>query len=389
MFRIYLVNFLLAISTTVGMTFIPFMITDSLGLSLLVLGILEGVTEFLSNVFRLGNGMLFDKIKNKRNVFVASTSMAFGAKALLFIPNPWIVLISKTLERIANGTFASPRDAYVAGNAKQKGMALGLLNVSKTLGCVLGPLIVSVSTLFIGPLRENIGFFVSLCCLIVAPAFFISFSLNVKHFQEQQFSLKELKKVLKNISPILILTLLFFLGRFNDGLLMMYMKHHEFPEWFYLSTIAIFNSVMLITSPVIGRQIDKGLLKNVCYITISALVVFNVCFFQLGVFGWSAAIIGLFTWGIQRAGAQIVFSALVFKSVNKAYYGTAIGVYYIVSGFATMFSSFFCGYLASHDQFSSVFLFSGFFAFIALALAATLLNTRLFEFVPKYATTSQ
>lgn len=383
MFRIYLVNFLLAISTTIGMTFIPFLITDSLGLSLLVLGILEGVTEFLSNVFRLANGMLFDRIKNKRNVFLSSTTIAFFAKALLFLPSPWIVLASKTLERIANGTFASPRDAYVAGNAKNKGMALGLLNVSKTFGCVLGPLVVSASTFFIGPLKENLDFFVMLCCIIVLPAIFFSFSLNVKHIQEQQFAIKDFKTIIKKISPILLLTLLFFMGRFNDGLLMMYMKHREFPEWFYLSTIAIFNSVMLITSPIIGRQIDKGLLRKVLYITIGALLIFNFCFFQLEFFGWAAAILGLFTWGIQRAGAQIVFSALVFASVDKAYYGTAIGLYYICSGFATMLASFFCGYLASNNQFSSIFLFSGFFAFLALALSATLLNRKLFRFVPK------
>jgi len=309
--------------------------------------------------------------------------MAFTAKAFLFIPNPAIVLVSKTLERISNGTFAAPRDAFVAGNAKKKGMALGMLNVSKTLGCVLGPLIVSCSTFFIGPLRENLNFFVTLCCITVAPAIFFSFSLNVKYVQKQKFAARELKTVFKKISPVLILALLFFMGRFNDGLLMMYMRHHEFPEWFYLSTIAIFNAVMLITSPIIGKQIDKGLLKGVLYSTIVALFIFNICFFQLGTLGVAAAIVGLAAWGIQRAGAQLVFATLVFKSVDKAYYGTAIGIYYIVSGVATMLSSFFCGYLGSNEQFSSIFLFSGFFALLALIVSATKLNTRLFDFAPK------
>src|SRR5688500_4444561 len=114
MFLIFLINFLLAISTTIGMTIIPFLVTDSLGLSLLVLGILEGTTEFLSNVFRLLNGILFDKIKNKRKIFVLSTGTAFLSKVLLLLPTPWAVLFSKVLERISNGAFASPRDAFVA-----------------------------------------------------------------------------------------------------------------------------------------------------------------------------------------------------------------------------------------------------------------------------------
>ena len=377
MFRIFLINFLLAISTTIGMTIIPFLITDTLGLSLFILGLLEGTSEFLSNVFRLTNGVLFDKIKNKRIVFVSSTGMAFISKALLLLPTPWAILFAKIVERIANGTFAAPRDAFVAGEAKNKGMALGLLHVSKTFGCILGPLIVSISAIFLGNFKDNLSFFVLLCCLLAFPAFIVSFSLNVKEITVTPFSFQEFKTVFRKISPILFLSFLFFMGRFNDGLLMMHLKQKDFPEWFYLSTIAIFNLIMFISSPIIGKQIDKNNLKLILYITISALLIFNICFYQLTVLEWSFAIAGLVTWGIQRAGAQIVFAAFVFKSVNKANYGTAIGLFYILSGFATMISSFLCGYMANYN-FSFVFAFSGFFALLALGLAGSILSKKLF-----------
>ena len=165
MLLIFIINFLLAISTTVGMTIIPFLITDSLGFSLLILGLIEGSTEFLSNVLRLSNGILFDKIKNKRVIFIYSTGIAFVAKALLFIPNVWTIAGSKTLERVANGAFASPRDAYVGENAKNKGLALGFLSFSKSAGCILGPLVVSISTLFLGDLKDNLESFVIFCCV--------------------------------------------------------------------------------------------------------------------------------------------------------------------------------------------------------------------------------
>jgi len=383
MYRIYLINFLLAISTTVGMTIIPFLITDSLGLSLFILGLIEGSSEFLSNVFRLANGVLFDKIKNKRILFVSSTALAFFSKSLLFLPTPWAVLFAKIFERIANGTFASPRDAYVASLAKNKGTALGFLNVSKTFGCILGPLIVSLSTFFIGGLNDNLHYFIVLCCVLVFPALLLSFTLNVKQVKEKIFSTRDLKNVYKSILPILILTFLFFMGRFNDGLLMIHLKQNDFPEWFYLSTIAIFNTIMLVCSPIIGQQIDKGNLKKVLYLSIGSLVIFNICFYEVGFLGWSMAIIGILSWGIQRAGAQIVLSTLVFKSVEQTQYGTAIGLFYLFSGVATMFSSFICGYMATNDNFTSVFLFSGFFALFALVFAAYLLNQTQFRFSSK------
>lgn len=379
MLRIYIMNFLLAIVTTIGMTFVPLLITDGLGLSLIALGYIEGTTEFLSNAFRLTNGMLFDKIKNKRNLFVLSTSLAFMSKALLFLPSSFAVLFSKTLERIANGTFAAPRDAFVAGNAKNRGMALGLLNGSKAFGCVIGPLLVSISTIFFGPTKNNLTLFVTTCCLLAFPALLFSFTLKVEHVEEKAFSFQDCIIVCKSIAPILLLVFLFFLGRFNDGLLMMCLKHHQFPEKFYLATISIFNSIMLVTSPFIGSQMDKGYLKRILYVTIVALGIFNLCFYNVnfyktGLLGWSFAILGLCAWGVQRAGAQIVFSVLVFKNVDKTYYGTAIGIFYIVSGLGTMLSAFGAGHLADKGAFGSVFLLSGFFALLSLGFSAYLLN---------------
>lgn len=375
MYLIFLINFLLAISTTVGMTIIPFLVTDSLGLSLFILGLIEGTTEFLSNLLRLTNGILFDNLKNKRVIFVSSVGMALLAKLLLLMPSAFTVIFSKTLERVSNGAFASPRDAYVAEKAKSRGLALGLLSFSKSAGCILGPLVVSVSTLFLGNLKDNLQSLVILCCMLVLPAFLFSFTLNVKALEKTHFSFSDIKSILSKISPILWLTFLFFLGRFNDGLLMMYLKQKSFPEWFYLSTISIFNFTMLIVSPLIGNQIDRGNLKAMVYVSIIALGIFGFSFFQLGTLTWGFAILGLIAWGIQRTGAQIVFASLIFKGIDKAHYGTAIGIYYIVSGLATMLSSFFCGYM-TQTYFPAVFILSGCCSMVALIFAIRLYSSR-------------
>ena len=87
---------------------------------------------------------------------------------------------------------------------------------------------------------------------------------------------------------------------------------------------------------------------------------------------------------IQRTGAQIVFSFLIFKSVDKANYGTAIGIFYLVSGLGIMLSSFISGYLAK-EHFSSVFMLSGVFSFLALGLSARLLNANLLNGLKKLA----
>lgn len=354
-------NFLLAISTTIGMTIIPFIVTDSLGLSLLCLGILEGTTEFMSNTFRLTNGILFDKIKNKNRIFIFSTGLALSSKLFLLLPSYGSLVISKIMERISNGSFASPRDAlFVKQTSKKNGMALSLLSISRAAGCIIGPLIVSGCAFFVGPLKDNLNHIIFICFLLTLPVFLLSFTIRdkIEKVQDLNFNMERFRGILKSISPILFLAVLFFLARFNDGILMIYLKSKGYPEWFYLSYISIFNCAMLLVSPLMGCSIDRGHVRKVMYVTIGALAIFNACFYSIASINWLLAIIGIAAWGIQRTGAQIVFSSLIFQRVEKNNYGTAIGLFYIISGISTMMSSFIMGYIGQYNL-SWIFMISG------------------------------
>ncbi|MCP5374880.1 MAG: hypothetical protein H6910_05560 [Rickettsiaceae bacterium] len=114
-------------------------------------------------------------------------------------------------------------------------MALAFLNISKTLGCIIGPLLI---------------IHIFACCINLV-ALILSFLARSKKVEAiakaNSFNLLKLKLALKSSSGIIALSCIFFLGRFNDGVIMLYLKKCGFPEWFYLSTIAFFNLVMLFT----------------------------------------------------------------------------------------------------------------------------------------------
>lgn len=378
MILICVINFLLSISTTIGMTVIPFLVTDTLGLSLFAMGLIEGGTEFFSNFFRLFTGILFDKIKNRRLIFVCPVGIAFLSKLLLLIPSPFAIVGSKMAERISNGAFAAPRDAYIGVHSKKKGTALGILNISKTLGCIIGPFVVSASTFFWGSFSENLNTLIFICCSIVSLAFLFSFLLKAPKVNSEEFYYKDIKNIVKDTSSILGVVLIFFLSRFNDGLLMMYLKQKGLPEWFYLSTISFFNIMMLFSAPLIGALIDKGLVKKCFYATTLAMILFNICFYGIDLSIWPLACLGIACWGIQRTGAQIVFSSMIFKAIDKKNYGTGIGIFYIISGVGTLIASSISGYFAK-NQFSVVFLMSGIMAAICLAFGSRRLG-RAYDF---------
>lgn len=393
MILIYLINFLLAVALTIGMTITPLLATEFIGISLLSFGFIEGMTEFFANILRLVSGNLFDRIKNRKMLFVIPNFIAFISKTALFFPSLVTLLLSKILERISNGLFASPRDAFVGEHATNKGISMAILSCSKTFGCVIGPLIVSISLsqFMTGSLSDNIYIFIAIACTISATgligAFFLDTSRTKFKPKEESLSLKDMMKAGKILMPILILSFLFFLGRFNDGMILLYLKKQGFPEWLYLSTISIFNFSMFVLSPFMGYFIDRGKDKIVLFITIGALLVFNILFyniqaasdivldikagskiFDIELVPFLFCITGLISWGVQRAGAQITFSTMIFKKAPVELYGTSVGLFAIISGVGTFIASIVCGHLAS-QSFDYIFLVSGMSSCVTLLMA--------------------
>ncbi|RYE06044.1 MAG: MFS transporter [Rickettsiaceae bacterium] len=372
MLPIFLMNFLFAVSTTIGMSFLPLLVTESLGMSMVVLGIIEGGSEFASNILRLITGNLFDRTRSKRLLFVVPAALAFVSKFILLLPNTLTIVLSKMAERSSNGAFAAPRDAYIGEHSTSKGKSLGISSSVKTFGCIVGPAIVSASTIF-GPLQENIVVIIVIACLVNVLAFLLSLTIDIKKkiiiAKIEEFNFVELKNTCKHLLPIFILSIIFFLGRFNDGIIMIFLRNSGFPEWYYLATISFFNSVMMIISPFLGYWIDKKRDYQILLLTITALLGFNILFFQpFNTISLLGASLGIICWGIQRAGAQITFSSLIFKNTPRKFYGSAIGIYSVLSGGSIFIASMFSGYLAQ-ISFNYIFLSSGFFSLISLLLA--------------------
>jgi MFS family permease len=370
---IFCMNCLLAVVTAVGMTIAPFMLVENLGISLIVLGVIEGIVEMSSSLVKLLSGVAFDKIKKVKNLFLFSALLSVVAKLLLFFPSSLSVIVSKSVERIGNGMFATPRDAYVLENTTDRGFSYGLLNISKTAGCIIGSLLVSLLVYISGDtLEHNMTLILSISCLFALLASFISIFIKNNGIKRREnesilsfnsaklhlFKCLQDKKMQFALLPIYFAAFVFFVGRFNDGLLMFYLKSLGQPSWLYLSTISIFNTAMFIIAPIFGALIDKKHTKLVFATTVMSLLLFNIVFLYLQQLPNYFVFIGLGLWGVQRTGAAIIFAYLLFqKTKDKGVYGTNLGILMFIMGLGTLLGSIIAGYLSSID-FSYVFLFS-------------------------------
>ena len=369
--KLYLINFLLAFATTVGMTISPLLTTEVFGASVVLVGLIEGGAEFLSNLLKLASGSLFDGLTRKRKVFTISCFFALTSKCLLFFLSPASTFFAKITERIANGMFSSPRDAYAAIASKKKALALGLMSCTKTAGCVTAAIVINLSSIYLSAIKDYYHVFIviSVICTFIALNLSILIQAPEQTLKQDVFKIESIKSVLKKTAIPLWLATFFFLARFNDGMIMLFLKSKGFEEWYYSATIGIFNFFMFFTSPILGYVLDKKMTYIVTLITGASLLLFNAVYYLIDdKTNLILATLGLVFWGIQRVGSQLVFATLIFSKVEKKNFGTAIGMFSMITGFCVFLASIAAGKLADYD-FKCVFICSGLFAALFLMLA--------------------
>jgi len=363
---------LVAISSTAVFAITPFFLRDTLGISLITIGLIEAGTESLSQIIRLLSGVISDKLKRHKPMFLLGTVLSFLAKPLMICANgSGLVLISKIFDRLGNGFSATPRDAYVAlhSTPKTKGSNIGLTMTFKTIGCVVGPFLVAICV----ALFTNISWRLVMCFTAIPAltAIFIckKYMAEKKHsdifMKKHEFKIKYVCNLSKRFWIFLSIMFCFMLARTPECYLSLNLRDSGLPEWFCAGAIGFFNLVSVLISYPVGRLFDKYNKINVLMIPFISLVIAVFCFTTQSIFG---GVCGVIMWGIQRASAQIVSVSYVSILVDKNVIGTAIGLLNIISGVACLIAVWIMGSLANQHSIAFAYLSSFGFSLIALLL---------------------
>jgi predicted MFS family arabinose efflux permease len=339
----------------------PIVCIDILLLSYLQHGLLEGFTEFLGNISRILIGNIYDRTKKKNRLFLVSSILNILLLICVKMLSSPFIILSKVFERVSNGTFAVQRDAYIVSKSKKQSMPLALSVSVKAVGISAGTAIVSYvsnnQVLNIASISNIVNLLMVFSGIALILILFLVKQENVINKKTETFKIIDIGNVITKCYPILLLAFLYFLSRFNDGVIVNFLRIMEYPAWYYTSTIGIFNLTMIFASLIIGKLAEKYI--NFCILlTGISMLFFNVIFFNLDKNNLIIASIGLLFWGLQRCSAQIVFESLLVKFVEKKWYGTAIGTYYVVIGIAGLIASSVTGHLVTQNYLQA-FLYSG------------------------------
>lgn len=334
---------LIAVSTAMIFSVSPFFVTEVLGISLLSMGIMEGIAEGLSYLFKLGSGYSGDFFKRKKPPLMVGVLLATVSKPLFIFANgAGMVIASKVIERISNGIMATPRDAYCAeeGPPTKRGASLGLMMSLKTLGCTIGSLTIGGLMLW----TENYRLLLWIGFIPCALSVFVLWKYMHERRTEQQEGIlpkkrqrlkwEDFKGLRRNYWTLVIVSALFMCARFSDGFIILRMFELGAPKWLCTSTIGIFNLISALFCLPIGSLSDRIDRSRMLYFSFITLALSNICFIFNG--GLLLSLVGVIFWGAQRGTSQMLFAAIIADEVPEKIIGTALGIYYLVSGIVSV-----------------------------------------------------
>src|SRR5947209_7482007 len=123
---------------------LPLFLTQTLGASASIVGLVEGIAQATQNIVQGLSGWVSDKLKQRKPIALIGYALAAVAKPLIGLSTAWPgVLGARSLDRLGTGTRSAPRDALVAASADEasRGKAFGLEGAGDNLGAFLGPLL--------------------------------------------------------------------------------------------------------------------------------------------------------------------------------------------------------------------------------------------------------
>ncbi len=113
MFYLGLTSLFNDISSEMIFTLLPLFITNILGASTVIVGLIGGISGSADAVFRIFSGWFSDKIGNRKSLAVLGYAISAIAKPFMYIAASWGAVTGiRFADRMGKGIRNAPRDAY-------------------------------------------------------------------------------------------------------------------------------------------------------------------------------------------------------------------------------------------------------------------------------------
>ncbi len=376
-----LVSALMDISSEMIHALLPLYLVSVLGVSMLTVGLIEGVAESIAQIVKIFSGALSDRLGKRKLLAVIGYGLAALTKPIfpLAANIGWIVA-ARFIDRIGKGIRGAPRDALVADitPAHLRGASFGLRQSLDTIGAFLGPL------LAMALMAATASNFTAVFWVAVLPAVLSVVVLMVAVREPPRppeikpvrapLSRAELGRLGSPFWLVVAVATVFTLARFSEAFLLLRAQAGGLPLALVPAVLVVMNVVYALSSYPAGVLSDRFGRYPLALAGLSMLILADL----LLAFGDSLAVIGMGValWGLHMGLTQGLLSALVADTAPPALRGTAFGLFNLVTGLATLAASVIAGALWDAVGPAGTFIAGAIFSAVAL-VALPLVRARI------------
>lgn len=257
------VSLFMDISSEMIHALLPLFLTTTLGASVILVGIIDGVAESTASIAKVFSGYISDKMGRRKPLILLGYGLGAISKPLFAVAGaPMLVLGARFADRIGKGLRGAPRDALVADVTPPeiRGRAYGVRQALDTVGAFVGPLIaIALMALLANDMRMVFW-------LALIPAL-ISVALVVVGVEDRggitgaktraPIQLRDLKRLGAAFWSVAALGVVFTLARFSEAFLVLKANAEGLPLVFAPLVLVVMNAVYAFGAAPAGALSDR------------------------------------------------------------------------------------------------------------------------------------
>ncbi|RMH86105.1 MFS transporter [Pseudomonas sp. AOB-7] len=329
---------------------LPVFLVGTLGVSMLTIGLIEGVAEATALLVKVFSGAISDFIGRRKGLLLLGYGLAALSKPLFpLAASADLIFTARLLDRVGKGIRGAPRDAPIADVTPPaiRGACFGLRQSMDTAGAFLGPILAILLMLgFASDISLVLWFAVIPALLAVGflllgvrePAHDVS-----SHQIRSPIRLRTLGQFSSAYWWVVATGATFALARFSEAFLVLRAQQLGFAIAWVPTVMVVMAAFYMISAYPVGRWSDR--------VSSSALLSAGLVLLVLAALALAYAesvplvLLGVALWGLHMGFSQGILAALVADTAPKDLKGTAFGLFNLLSGVALLLASLLAGWL--------------------------------------------
>lgn len=344
------VSLFMDLSSELVHSLLPVFLVGTLGVSMLTVGLIEGVAEATALIVKVFSGAISDFIGRRKGLLLLGYGLAALTKPLFpLAASAETVFTARILDRIGKGIRGAPRDALVADVAPPeiRGACFGLRQSMDTVGAFLGPILAILLMVWFAGDISLVLWFAVIPALLAVGFLLAGVSEPTQgagpHHFRSPIRLSSLNQFSTAYWWVVGIGAVFTLARFSEAFLVLRAQQLGFSAtWVPVVMVVMAGFYMLSAYPV-GKWSDR--ISRTALLSVGLLLLILADLVLAYAESVTMVLLGVALWGLHMGFSQGLLATLIADTTPADLKGTAFGLFNLMSGIALLLASAVAGWL--------------------------------------------